>query len=48
VARTFFWIAVLLARHRLGMDTERYAAEYRKENVPEATGCDNKSKYATI
>jgi len=32
VARTFFWIAVLLARHRLGMDTERYAAEYRKEN----------------
>jgi rSAM/selenodomain-associated transferase 2 len=31
-ARTFFWIAILLARHRLGMDTERYAGEYRKEN----------------
>jgi rSAM/selenodomain-associated transferase 2 len=32
IARTFLWIAVLLARHRLGVDTERYAAAYRKEN----------------
>jgi len=38
VARTFFWIAVLLARHRLGMDTERYAAEYRKENERRGAG----------
>lgn len=32
IAATFFWIAALLARHRLGMDIERYAAAYRKEN----------------
>ncbi|MFZ2447477.1 MAG: TIGR04283 family arsenosugar biosynthesis glycosyltransferase [Syntrophobacteraceae bacterium] len=32
IARTFLWIAVLLLRHRLGIDTERYAAAYRKEN----------------
>jgi hypothetical protein len=32
IVRTFLWDGVLLARHRLGLDTERYAAIYRKEN----------------
>lgn len=32
IAKTFLWIAILLARHRLGIDTERYASVYRKDN----------------
>lgn len=32
ITRTFLWIAMLLLRHRLGICTERYAAEYRREN----------------
>jgi GT2 family glycosyltransferase len=32
IARTFLWIAVLLARHRLGLSVERYAAAYRERN----------------
>ncbi len=33
IFRTFLWIAILLLRHRLGIDTERYAWEYRRENA---------------
>lgn len=44
IARTFFWIAALLARHRLCLDIERYAPAYRKVNEVGPTPCKPWSK----
>jgi rSAM/selenodomain-associated transferase 2 len=32
ITRTFLWIVCLLSLYRLGVDTERYAAQYRRDN----------------
>jgi len=41
ITKTFLWIVWLLALYTLRIDTERYAASYRKENDQPGAPCKN-------